>query len=205
MKLRNKAERDRSSRGICFFFKRCHKRSVNVCYTACSSLCTALFQRFFAWRSRRTRWCAASSRSSINQSAVVKMQNADRIHLRIATRTCDPEARVGEREQRWAEPPTRDRPRICKRSFQLTATMAWRIGRCAANSKPIRRVHARKSSTSSAPNTSRRTGLIPRDHAVRTDVYRGGYLRRNCAMSLTGLHFAQTNLCFKQYGCSTKK
>jgi len=112
-------------------------------------------------------------------------------------------ARVGEREHRWAEPPTRDRPRICKRSFQLTATMAWRIGRCAANSKPIRRVHARKSSTSSAPNTSRRTGLIPRDHAVRTDVYRGGYLRRNCAMSLTGLHFAQTNLCSEQY-CSTK-
>lgn len=31
----------------------------------------------------------ASSRSSINRSAVVKMQNADRVHLRIATRTCD--------------------------------------------------------------------------------------------------------------------
>lgn len=61
----------------------------------------------------------------------------------------------GEESGRWVEPPDQDRPRICKRSFQLTATIARRIGRCAANSKPIRHVHARKSSTSSAPNTSR--------------------------------------------------
>jgi len=100
-----------------------------------------------------------------------------------AIRTCDLEGKDGEeRERRWAEPPTKDRPRICKRSFQLTATMARCIGRCAANSKPIRRVHARKSSTSSAPNTSHWTDLIPRDRAVRTDIYRSGYLRRNCAM-----------------------
>jgi len=101
--------------------------------------------------------------------------------------------------------PTRNRPRICKRSFQLTATMARCIGRFAANSKPIRRIHARKSSTSSAPNISRWTDLIPRDRAVQTDVYRCGYLRRNCAMSLIGLHFAQTNMCSKQYDYSIIK
>lgn len=51
-----------------------------------------------------------SSRSSINRSAVVKMQNADRVHLRIATRTCDLEGkgrRGGRRAKGGVNLPTR--------------------------------------------------------------------------------------------------
>lgn len=189
------------------FLKRYHKHSVNVCYTACSSLCTALFQCFFAWRPRES----GDERAGVRFIGIIDQPKCSDENTKCRSRAPayrDTHVRPRgqgwerERERKWADsspPPTRYRPRICKRSFQLTATMARRIGRCAANSKPIRRVHARKSSTSSAPNTGRRTGLIPRDRAVRTDVYRGGYLRRNCAMGLTGLHFAQTNLCYKQY------
>lgn len=72
----------------------------------------------------------------------LKCGGAGRVHLRVATRTRNTHVHVprGERkggregareEGRETEPPTRDRPRICKRSFQLTATMARRIGRYA--------------------------------------------------------------------------
>lgn len=127
--------------------------------------------RFFGDFSRRDE-----SRERVrfvnNRDAVTEMRNADRTHLRVARATWGEGGR-GRSEGGRLSYRAENRSRICKRSFQLTATMT-RLG-IAANSKSIRRVYAQKSSTNSAPNNGRcRSRFNPsRSRAVQTDVCRG--------------------------------
>lgn len=125
---------------------------------ACNSLCTVVFQRFFA--SRRTSERVSFIEECSNGNAKCRSRAP-------ACRTCGLGGRC-------------EKGRLSYRAEGLTADLQTIVSingdndvvRIAANSKSIRRVHARKSSTSSAPNNGR-TDLILHDRAVRTDVCHG--------------------------------
>lgn len=145
-----------------FYFRR--ECSINICYIACNSLCTALFRRFFASRraSERVRFIEIMDQRKRGNG------NAKYRSRAPACRTCG----LGDRCEKG---------RLSHRAEGLTADLQTIVSingdndavRIAANSKSIRRVHARKSSTSSVPNNDR-ADLIPHDRAVQTDVCHGG-------------------------------